>query len=123
LLESKIVFFQKGHELLDAKVGKFEISHGHGGRRRCPEYLAHTFKGCSIGDDIYALVFVAVFLEVGFNVDAPRASGFDVNGHDSGWKKKKFGEISYRTLNSRLPELLISLIELAAKKLLLAEKD
>lgn len=117
------MFFQKGHELLDAKVGKFEISRGHGGSRRCPEYLAHTFKGCSVSDDIYALVFVAVFLEVGFNVDAPGASRFDVNGHDSGWGKEKSGVISSRPLNSRLPESLISLIELATRKLLLAEKD
>ena len=120
MLESDIVFFQKGNKLLDAKVGKFEISYGHGGGRRCPEYLAHTFKGCSVSDDINAFVFVAVFFEVGFNVDTPGASGFDVNGHDSGWKKEKFGVMSSRSLNSRLPELLISLIEPAARKLLLA---
>ena len=110
------MFFQKGNELLDAKVGKFEISYGHGGGRRCPEYIAHTFKGCSVSDDINAFVFVAVFFEVGFNVDTPGASGFDV----SGWKKEKFGVMSSRSLNSRLPELLISLIEPAARKLLLA---
>ena len=120
LLESEIVFFQKGNELFDAKVGKFEISYGHGGGRRCPEYLAHTFKGCSVSDDINAFVFVAIFFEVGFNVDAPRASGFDVNGHDSRWKKKNFGVMSSRSLNLRLPELLISLIEPAARKLLFA---
>jgi len=120
LLESEIVFFQKGNKLLDAKVGKFEISYSHGGCRRCPKYLAHTFKGCSVSDDINAFVFVAVFFEVGFNVDAPGASGFDVNGHDSRWKKERFGVMSSRSLNSRLPELLISLIEPAARKLLLA---
>ena len=120
MLESEIVFFQKRNELLDAKVGKFEISYGHGGGRGCPEYLAHTFKGSSVSDDINAFVFVAVFFEVGFNVDAPGASGFDVNGHDSGWKQEKFGVMSSRSLYSRLPELLISLIEPAARKLLLA---
>ena len=114
------MFFQKRNELLDAKVGKFEISYGHGGGRRCPEYLAHTFKGCSVSDDINAFVFVAVFFEVGFNVDTPGASGFDVNGHDSRWKQEKFGVMGSRSLYSRLPELLISLIEPAARKLLLA---
>ena len=64
------------------------MADGHGGGRRCPEYFAHAFKVCPVSGDVDAFVFIVVFLEVGFNVDAPGASRFDVDGHDSGWKEE-----------------------------------
>jgi hypothetical protein len=42
------------------------------GAGRCPEYFAHAFKVCPVSGDVDAFVFIVVFLEVGFNVDAPR---------------------------------------------------
>ena len=84
-MESEIVGFQKGNEFLDAKVGQFEVADGHRGSGSCSEYFLHAFKGFLVSGDVNTFVFVAVFFEVSFNVDAPWASGFDVDGHVSGW--------------------------------------
>ena len=75
------MLFKEGHQFFDPKVGEFEISHGHGGGRGLPKDLVHPSEGLAVGGDVDPFVFVAIFFQVGFDINAPGAAGFYVDGH------------------------------------------
>lgn len=77
----QVVFLEERNQLFDSEVGQFEISHGHGRGGSLAEDFLHLLEGSTVGDDVDSFIFVSVFLEISFDVDAPGASGFDVNGH------------------------------------------
>ena len=75
------MLLQKGNQFFDTEVGEFEVADGHGWGRGQAKDLFHSSEGLTVAGDVDVLVFVAVFLQVGFNFDTPRAAGFYVNSH------------------------------------------
>lgn len=75
------MLLQEGNQFLNAEVSEFEIAGGHGWGRGQAKDFFHSSEGLAVSGDVDAFVFVAVFFQVGFNVDTPRAAGFYVNGH------------------------------------------